>query len=295
MPLRSMTAFARADGAGGGAVWHWEVRTVNGRGLDLRLRLPAGQEALEGRVRELCAERITRGSVAIGLNLQREAARQQVKLNESVLLEVAEAARRAAALVETAAPRLDGILAIKGVLEVVEPEESAEEAEARQQSMLNSLDQALSEIIRGREQEGARLKIAMESHLRRIEQLVAEAEVNPFRSPERIEQRLAEQVHRLLQAGPGLDPQRLHQEAVLLAVKADIAEELQRLTSHIAAARELLDAEGPVGRKLDFLAQEFNREANTLCSKASDPELTRTGLALKATIDQMREQVQNIE
>ena len=295
MTIRSMTAFARTDGAAAGAVWHWEVRTVNGRGLDIRLRLPAGMESLESRIRDMCASKLTRGNVSVSLSYRREAAAAAIKLNEAVLRDVAAALSRAAELIKAAPPSLDGVLGLRGVLDVVEPEEAPEEADARKGMLLTDLDRALDAVVSARAAEGSRLAATLAGQIDEIATLAGEAEASPSRTPERIAQRLTEQVRKLLQAEPRLDEQRLHQEAALLAVKADIAEELQRLGSHIAAARELLVTREPVGRKLDFLTQEFNREANTLCSKSNDAEVTRIGLRLKAVIDQLREQVQNIE
>jgi uncharacterized protein (TIGR00255 family) len=198
-------------------------------------------------------------------------------------------------MTDVAAPRAEALLGIKGVLEVVEPEESEAETQARNEAMLASLEQALDAMVRSRQAEGGRLKAIVLQQLEAIERLVAIIEASPSRSPEAIRQRLKEQVGRLLETGVGLDEARLYQEAAILATRADVEEELKRLTAHIAGARELVVSREPAGRRLDFLAQEFNREANTLCSKAADPETTRAGLELKAVIDQMREQVQNIE
>lgn len=192
-------------------------------------------------------------------------------------------------------PSAEALLNIKGVLELVEPEETEAETAARVEAMLASLDAALDGMVRTRSEEGQRLRAIVLDQLGNIERLVAVIESSPSRTAEAIRQRLREQVGRLLDTGVAFDEARLYQEAALLAARADIEEELKRLTAHIAAARELLDTGEPAGRRLDFLAQEFNREANTLCSKASGPDTVRSGLELKAVIDQMREQVQNIE
>ena len=209
--------------------------------------------------------------------------------------QVVKATERIRELTEAAPPRADGLIAIKGVLEVVENLESPEEAAARAGAMLESLEQGLRALVQARAGEGGRLKAVLVANLDEVARLVATVEGSPARTPAAIEARLKEQLSRLLDAGSGLDAARLHQEAVLMATRADVEEELKRLKAHIAAARELLEEPGAVGRKLDFLAQEFNREANTLCSKANDVDITRAGLALKTVIDQMREQVQNIE
>lgn len=296
MTIRSMTGFARAEGTHDGASWHWEVRSVNGRGLDLRLRLPSGLEYLEPRVRETVGRHVTRGSLNITLTTERNATTAEIRLNERALAQVMQAAERIRTLTDATPPRVDGLIAIKGVIDVIEPVENPDEVAARADTMLGSLDESLRALVAARTAEGARIAAALEAHLVEIERLVAVVRSSPARTPEAIEARLKEQVRRLLEAGSGsFDAVRLHQEAVLLATRADVEEELQRLTSHIGAARELLADSAAVGRKLDFLAQEFNREANTLCSKASDLDITRAGLALKTVIDQLREQVQNIE
>ncbi len=290
-----MTGFARTEGATGNVSWHWELRSVNGRGLDLRLRLPTGTELLEPQVREAAARYLTRGSVTINLSTENRGGTQEVRLNEPALSQVLKATERICQLTGAAPPRADGLIAIKGVLEVVERAESPEEASARINAMLESLEQGLSALVQARAGEGARLKAVLGANLDEIARLVVTVEASPARTPAAIESRLKEQLARLLEGANMFDPGRLHQEAVLLATRADVEEELKRLKAHIAAARELLDEPGAVGRKFDFLAQEFNREANTLCSKANDVDITRAGLALKTVIDQMREQVQNIE
>ena len=295
MSIKSMTGFSRAEGTAGNVSWHWELRSVNGRGLDLRLRLPAGSESLEPQIREAAARHLTRGSVTISLSAENRAGAQEIRLNELALRQVVKATERIRELTEAAPPRADGLIAIKGVLEVVENLESPEEAAARAGAMLESLEQGLRALVQARAGEGGRLKAVLVANLDEVARLVATVEGSPARTPAAIEARLKEQLSRLLDAGSGLDAARLHQEAVLMATRADVEEELKRLKAHIAAARELLEEPGAVGRKLDFLAQEFNREANTLCSKANDVDITRAGLALKTVIDQMREQVQNIE
>jgi uncharacterized protein (TIGR00255 family) len=295
MSIKSMTGFARAEGTYDGAAWHWEVRSVNGRGLDVRLRLPPGSEQLEPKVREAVARHVTRGSVTISLSSERTDGGAEIRINERALAQVMVAAARVRALTDAAPPRVDGLITIKGVLDLVEQAENPEQTAARSEAMLKSLDGALIALVAARAAEGSRLAATLNGQLDEIERQVRIVQQSPARTREAIEQRLKEQVSRLLDASNNFDPARLHQEAVLLATRADVEEELQRLTSHISAARELLIEDGAVGRKFDFLAQEFNREANTLCSKASDVEITRAGLTLKTVIDQLREQVQNIE
>jgi len=295
MTIKSMTGFSRSNGATGRLSWHWEVRSVNGRGLDIRLRLPAGNEALEPKAREAVGRHITRGSVSVSLSITHETGGQQLRLNEAALQQVAKAAERIRELTDVKPPRADGLLALKGVLEVVDEEEDPQALEARGNAMLQSLEEALVSLVEARAAEGARLATVLSGHVSEIERLVERIEKSPARTPAAIEARIREQVARLVGSDAGLDPARLHQEAVLIATRADVEEELKRLHAHIASARELLLEDAPVGRKLDFLAQEFNREANTVCSKAGDVEITRAGLALKTVIDQWREQVQNIE
>jgi uncharacterized protein (TIGR00255 family) len=295
MTIKSMTGFARADGAMGPLGWHWELRSVNGRGLDTRLRVPPGFEGLEPRIREAVARRIARGSLSVNLNVRRAHGQTEIRLNEAALAQVLAAVEQVRAAVPTAPPSAEGLINVRGVLELVEPEESETEAAQRAEAMLASLDAALDGMVRARAEEGGRLGEIVARQLEDIERLVADVERSPARAPAAVRQRLKEQVAKLLEPGAQLDESRLYQEAALLAARADVEEELKRLTAHVAAARALLAANEPAGRRLDFLAQELNREANTLCSKSSDAETTRLGLELKALIDQMREQVQNIE
>ncbi len=290
-----MTGFGRAEGTLGGTTWAWEVRSVNGRGLDVRLRLPPGSETLEPRIREAVARRFARGSINISLQLQRETGATEIRLNEAALEQVLKAAERIQHLTGCERPRVEGLLALKGVLETVEPNEGEEALAARHDAMIASLEDALSGLAASRTSEGQRLTSILVDQLEQIEQLAAVVTASPSRSPSAIATRLSEQVQKLLDTSAKLDADRLHQEAVLIATRADVEEELQRLNAHVAAGRELLNEAGPTGRKLDFLTQEFNREANTLCSKSNAADVTRAGLALKAVIDQMREQVQNIE
>lgn len=295
MTIKSMTGFARADGAMGNLSWHWEVRSVNGRGLDIRLRVPPGFEALESRIRETLGKRVTRGSLTVNLSVKRAHGQAQIQLNEVALKQVLEALERLQQAASVGPPSADALLGVKGVLELVEPEEGEEEAAARAECMLINLNEALDGMIQARAEEGRRLQAVVLDQLITIERSVTTIARLPARTPEAIRQRLVEQVARLMETGATLDENRLYQEAALLATRADAEEELKRLTAHISAARELLQSREPAGRRLDFLAQEFNREANTLCSKSNDVDTTRAGLELKAVIDQMREQVQNIE
>ena len=295
MTLKSMTGFARTDGVHGDTSWFWEVRSVNGRSLDLRLRLPSGLERLEAGARSLCQERLTRGNCTVSLAVRRETGQMEIRLNEVALAQALAVAARAKTLTDFKSARLDTLLAMRGVVETAEPEESEEQQAALTHALLASLAAALDALVVARAAEGERLQSVIEKQLATIAELVARATAAAARQPEALTARLREQIAKLNEAGAALEPERLHQEALLLAAKADIQEELDRLRAHVAAANELIASGEPAGRKLDFLSQEFNREANTICSKASDIEISRIGLELKSVIDQVREQVQNIE
>ena len=295
MTLKSMTGFASRDGLAGSATWHWELRSVNSRGLDIRLRLPPGFEGLEPRIRAAISQRLARGSIAVNLSARRTDGGTQIRLNDAALSQVLVALEDLKSRVEVAPPRAEALLAIKGVLELIEPQESPQEATTRIEAMLADLDGALVDLVAGRTGEGDRLALIVLDQLSVIERLIASIAVLPARSVEAVRARLKEQVGRLLESNANFDDARLYQEAAMLAARADVEEELKRIGSHVTAARDLLGSGAPAGRRLDFLAQELNREANTLCSKANDEETTRAGLELKAVIDQMREQVQNVE
>jgi uncharacterized protein (TIGR00255 family) len=295
MTLKSMTGFARADGVHGDTSWHWEARSVNGRNLDLRLRLPSGFEALEIKARALAQEKLARGNCTINLWVKRAGGQLEIRLNEAALRQAQAVAERAQDMTGLKRARLDTLLGMRGVVEAVEGEESEEAQAALHHALLASLAAALDALVRARADEGERLQTVIEKQLATIATLVERTINAAARQPQAIAARLGEQIARLAEPGSSLDPDRLHQEALLLAAKADIQEELDRLRAHVAAAEELTRNDQPVGRKFEFLAQEFNREANTLCSKAADIEISRTGLELKTVIDQLREQVQNIE
>ncbi|MCX5519390.1 YicC family protein [Kaistia defluvii] len=295
MALTSMTGFARAAGAGHGYRWTWELRSVNGKGLDIRLRLPPSFDHLDQPARERIGKLLQRGNLQVGLSLQRETTAQALRVNEELLRQVLDLVRRVGTEIDAAPPTLDGLLSIRGILETVDAEDDPAIAEALAADLLADLDTALAELVTARNREGAAIGAVLNARMDEIERLTAAAEASPARTVEAIRKKLADQVAALLDASPALDPDRLHQEAALLATRADIREELDRLTAHVAAARALLAEGGAVGRKLDFLAQEFNRETNTLCAKANDRSLTALGLDLKAAVDQLREQVQNLE
>jgi len=295
MTIASMTGFARAEGHAEGLSWVWEAKSVNAKALDMRFRLPPGFDALELPLRASIAQRLKRGNVTAALSLSRTGAGGAVRLNRETLAAVLAIAREVAAEVATQPPRLDGLLAIKGVIETGDEGEDEEARERRDGALLKSWEEVLRRLSEVRGAEGGRLAAVLEARLGEIADLIAAAEASAAAQPETLRAQLKAQVAALLEAAPALPEERLAQEAALLIAKADVREELDRLVAHVAAARALLEEGGAVGRRFDFLCQELNREANTLCSKSADLALTRIGLALKAAIEQLREQVQNIE
>jgi uncharacterized protein (TIGR00255 family) len=295
MALSSMTGFARGQGVAGGYAWAWEIKSVNAKGLDLKLRLPPGWDAIEPGVRARANAVLARGSVFANLTVNREGAAPVARVNEPVLAAVLTAINTLSGKVAAAPPTLDGILALKGVIEVGEAEESEDERQAAEAAIIAGFATAAAGLAEMRRVEGKALGGLLLARLSEIAALAARAEASPGRRAEAVKARLAEQVATLLETSQRFDADRLHQEAILLATKADIREELDRLTAHVAQAQRLIADGGPVGRKLDFLAQELNRESNTLCAKANDVELTNIGLELKAVVEQFREQVQNLE
>ena len=295
MVLSSMTGFARSHGGSGPYTFEWELKSVNAKGFDLRLRLPPGWDELEAFAKKRAGEVLSRGTVYANLNLKRANAVAQVRINEDVLAAVVKVAGHVAGKIDAVAPSVDGLLALKGVIEVVEPESNEEEDKAAKLAAMAAFEQALNNLVEMRRREGATLGQVLGQRMDEIEKLAKRAEAAPGRKPEAIRARLAEQIAALLETSDRFDQDRLSQEALMIATKADIREELDRIASHIAQARDMLGKGGPVGRRLDFLAQEFNREVNTCCSKSNDIELTNTGLEMKNVVEQFREQVQNLE
>jgi uncharacterized protein (TIGR00255 family) len=295
MALSSMTGFARGHGVSGPYAWAWELKSVNAKGLELRLRLPPGWDAIEGPARGKAAEVLARGTVHGNLTVSREGLPPVVRVNEPVLAAVLATLRDLAGRIQAAPPSLDGILALKGVVEVVDQDQQEEDRQAAEAAVIAGFAAVLGWLADMRRQEGDTLGRLLTARLDEIAALAARAEAVPGRRPEAIKARLAEQIAGLLETSDRFDADRLHQEAILIATKADIREELDRLASHVAQARKLLEQGGAVGRRLDFLAQELHRESNTLCAKANDVELTNIGLDLKSTVEQFREQVQNLE
>lgn len=291
--IASMTGFARVDGHGDGYTWTFEAKSVNGRTLDIRCRLPPGFDTVEAAARADIPKTLARGSVNLTLTVTRTAAVSQVRVNRDLLAQVLAVARE----IEdegAAPPRLDALLSVRGVIETVEEDESDARAKL-EEAVKAGLAVVTRKLAAARAEEGARLLTVLSGHLDAIARLTEDAAANVSTQPEALREKLRAQVQALLDMVPALPEERLAQEAALLIARGDVREELDRLRAHVEQARALLAEGGAIGRRLDFLCQEFNREANTLCSKSQDVDLTRIGLSLKATIEQFREQVQNIE
>jgi uncharacterized protein (TIGR00255 family) len=290
-----MTGYARAQGGVPGIGFSVEIKSVNARGLDMRMRLTPGYDALEPEIRRRVSRALSRGSISVTLNIEREGEEGRVVINHAALDAVLGALREVGGRIDAAKPTLDGILGLKGVLEQHDAPLDADAEERLHAAIYEAVDTALADLQAARRAEGRALESILSGQVNEIARLRDLAEAHPGRSRDAILVRLKEQIADLLSSSSGLSEDRLMQEALLLATKADIREELDRLSAHVASARALLKEGGPAGRKLDFLSQEFNREANTLCSKSNAVELTAIGLDLKAVIDQFREQVQNLE
>lgn len=298
--LQSMTGFSRVThnfiGANGEIRFVWEMRSVNGKGLDIRLRLPHGLEAVEHQARILLGKYFSRGSFQASLTIENNSDREQLVINEALVEQIMSVGEKLKDKYKLKSARLDGLLSIRGVVEPANSLGDEKEQEAFHQSLLQAFENVLKEIKTARQGEGASLSVVLNNQLVRIENLCQAARRDSSRSVEAIKERLASQIALLLDVSNGsLDADRLYTEAAYLATKADIQEELDRLDTHIHAARSLIAAGGAIGRKLDFLCQEFNREANTLCSKSNAASVTAIGLDMKAVIEQFREQVQNLE
>jgi len=292
MILSSMTGFARATGTTGPIQWAWEVRSVNGRGLEVRVRVPGGFDAAGEVARTALQKTLARGQCQLSLNLSRPDTAPRIRINEALLADLAAAVARVPRPEGVAPASLDGLLTLRGVIEA--EEEAGADSEALNRDLAEGVVRLVTDLVEARRAEGRQLRAIIEGQLAEMARLTRAAEACPARQPEAVRARLAATVSTLIAVGT-LDPDRLHQEAVLLAAKADVREELDRLAAHLASAADLLAAGGAIGRKLDFLAQELGREANTLCAKAGDITLSRIGLDLKAVVEQFREQVQNVE
>ena len=293
-PLASMTGFARSAGSTDGLAWTWELRSVNGRGLELRLRLPPGLDALEPVLRDAAGKALKRGNVTANLTARREEGARLAPDPAALEQVLALATALAARIPDAPPPRAEALLALPGVLRPAVADEAAV-TDVQMAAVRDSFAAALAALVAARRAEGARLATVLDTLLGEIAALHARAAAEAADQPAAHRARLLETLTELLREAPSLPEERIAQEVALLAARSDVREELDRLASHIQAARALLAEGAQVGRRLDFLVQEFNRETNTLCSKSSSVALTATGLALKSAIEQLREQVQNIE
>ena len=294
--ISSMTGFARASGGNGTHSWNWEAKSVNGKGLDVRCRLPQGSEELEIKSRNRTGKYFKRGNINLSLAVQETDKKTKFQVNRALLDQlVATAAEINADSDKIAPPSLDGLLSVRGVIETVEDEEDEVATAERNVKILDDLTVLLEGLKVGRAEEGERIRLVLDDQLQRIDGLCGDVERLAALQPAALTEKLRNQVVELLDGMPALPEERLAQEAAVLMIKADVREELDRLKAHLDAARQLMKEGGVIGRKLDFLCQEFNRETNTICSKAADVDLSRIGLDLKAVIEQFREQVQNIE
>ena len=291
-----MTGFARASGGNSKYSWNWEAKSVNGKGLDVRCRLPQGSEELEVETRNRTGKYFKRGNINLSLSVLETEKKTQFQVNRALLDQLVATAKEIAADSDQFGPlSLDGLLSVRGVIETVEDEDDEAAKNERNAAILTDLATLLDGLKAARAEEGERIAQVLNDQLLGVAALCGEAEKMAALQPEALRQKLHDQVAELLAGVPTLPEERLAQEAAVLMTKADVREELDRLMAHLDAARQLMKEGGAIGRRLDFLCQEFNREANTICSKAADVELSRVGLELKATIEQFREQVQNIE
>ena len=290
-----MTGFARVEGQVDGFAWVWELKSVNGKALDLRFRLPSGYDALEAPCKSLLGDRIKRGSINVSLSITEAARASQLVINEAALGQIIGLLKSLEGVIDAAPPRLDGLLGMRGVMELVDDQPGPEVREARLAALGASFSQAVDALVAARDGEGERIGRVLLARLDEIGTLVATAEAAAATQPDAIRARFKQQIADLLDGAPPVPEERLAQELAIILARADVREELDRLSAHIQAASDLLAEGAGVGRRFDFLCQEFNREANTVCSKSADLGLTRVGLDLKAAIEQLREQVQNIE
>jgi uncharacterized protein (TIGR00255 family) len=291
--LASMTGFARAQDEAPGISWVWEIKSVNGRALDLRLRLAPGFDLLEPELRAALAQRFRRGNFSANLAVTRTTP-PALRINREALSQLMTLINELSGEIEAAPPRLDGLLSLRGVVETVEDEDEAV-IEIRRNAVLTGWSVALDQLADARTEEGTRIAALLRSQLDEMATLVAAAEGCAAAQPAALRERLRTVLASLADLTPSMPEERIAQEVAVLAARSDIREEIERLRAHIEQASELVQQDEAVGRRLDFLCQELNREANTLCSKSADIELTRIGLALKAVIEQFREQVQNVE
>jgi uncharacterized protein (TIGR00255 family) len=291
MPLESMTGFARSGASVSGVSIVWELKSVNGKSLDIRLRLPPGWDRLEPVVRQKLQAAMQRGTVQAALTLDAGAAPGKLAINEALVDELVVLASKVSERLELRPLSIAELLSIRGVVETSE----AVDATELEPAIYKAFEKAVEDLKAARASEGFALQDILAKHASEIERLTLNAESDPSRQAQSIKARISENIALLTGAAPALDESRLNAEALFVATRADICEEIDRLKSHVKSARQLLTQGGAVGRKLDFLAQEFNREANTLCSKSNAASITAIGLELKSVVDQFREQVQNLE
>ena len=295
MALQSMTGFARVDASSESGNWTWELRSVNGKGLDIRTRLPNGMEDLDAELRKLIGASLKRGNISVSLQFQKLSNDETLIVNEQLAENLWAAAETLRSKFGGEMPSIAELMNMRGVVEIVDAEPDEARKAKRKSDILASLREAVSELAQVREHEGEAISEVLKDQVTKIEALRVGIDQNEARSESNIREKLSFQVKQLVDAGSGLDEQRIHQEAAILATKADLQEEIDRLAVHVASARQMLSGNGPIGRKMDFLAQEFNRECNTICSKSNDAGVTTLGLDMKIVIDQFREQIQNME
>ena len=295
MSISSMTGFGRSEGRNGHLHWNWEAKSVNGRSLDVRIRVASGYDRLEIPAKKSVASILSRGSVSLILTIKVEREETKLKINQKLIEQVLELQEELEGRVSPELPRIETLLNVKGAIEISESEDDDANIAGIDAEILCSLKEALCDLRRSRSEEGNRLETIIKGQLSSLERLRLKANVSDGARVERIRDRISAQLAELLETPSALPDERLAQEVAILAIKADIREEIDRIAAHCEAMRELLGQSEPVGRRLDFLCQELNREANTLCSKSTTEELTKIGLAAKSAIDQIREQAQNVE
>lgn len=294
--LMSMTGFSRATGTRDDWAWSWELKSVNAKGLDIRTRLPMGFDGLEVATRANLSKSFKRGSITAALTLRRSGGATRYQINRAHMDALIQESKRVAGEnPDFGFPSVDGLLGLRGVIEALDEDNPDEDRSALEQVLLASLSEATASLKSTRAEEGARLSEVLTGFVDKLADLLSQIAQSAETQPESIRARLKAQLADLVQEIGGFDAGRLEQEAAIIATKADIREELDRFEAHIASARELMSSGDAIGRRLDFLCQELNREANTICSKAQDTAVTRLGLDMKATVEQFREQVQNIE
>lgn len=296
MAISSMTGFARTAGTQDEWSWSWELKSVNAKGLDVRTRLPMGFDGLEVATRGKLGKAFKRGSITVSLTLRQSGGATRYQINRQHLgALVAESKKIAGDNPDFAPASADGLLGLRGVIEAEDDDAADQDRTELEKLLIISLDEAVTALSGTRGEEGARLAEVLTGFIDTLSSLLAQVAESAEMQPQIIRDRLKAQIADLVSDVGTLDPARLEQEAAIIMTKADIREELDRFAAHIASVREMMEEGGAVGRRLDFLCQELNREANTICSKAHDTSVTRLGLDMKATVEQFREQVQNIE